>query len=78
MSEDYNAMVEPVIQKLVPVRGFVQRVTENLCSAQGRTVARQQVDRWLHRNRNKRVEPGYTTAIQLMEAVESARKAMEL
>jgi hypothetical protein len=73
---DYNALVAPIIKEASTTRGFIAEVTRQLSGLLKREVARQQVDLYLHSDKDKRVEPSYSTGVALLKAVELARKEM--
>jgi len=69
----YETQIEIVIKEAGNTPGFTAELTRQYNALTGEDTARTQVDRWLHRDKTKRVIPNAITAEHLMQAVSKTR-----
>jgi len=75
-ASEYDALIEPFIEEATKHRGYVVKVAEQLSTIVGRTISRQQVAMWMNKERAERVEPSYSTALKLIEAINQVRQTL--
>ena len=74
----YEKQIETVIKDAAKISGFTAELTRQYTKLTGEAMHRTAVDRWLHRDADKRVTPNAIAAEYLMAAVAMTRKALEV
>jgi hypothetical protein len=68
----YDKLIEPKIKASEKIRGFGPEVARQLSKQWCRTVSRQQVNQWMNPDRELRVQPNYSTTLDLIVAIDRA------
>jgi len=72
----WDRTIKPIIAEAKKRRGFIAEVCRQLEKIIHRPVNRQQIDEYMNPDKTKRVEPSGGMMLNLLAAVEAARKAM--
>ena len=75
-TKTYNEAVKPYLRDLEKMDGLLAETARQFSKLRGRKISRQQVAMWLHSNPASRVEPSFTTAHMLFQAVDLAKEAI--
>ena len=74
----YDKLIDPQIKLASKIRGMGPEIARQLSKQWGREVKRQQVKQWMNPDRESRVEPSYSTALDLLDAIGRAQVVLSI